>query len=111
MSETAGDPGLFGPDSITWRVQSDPVMWVAGLRALFLQATHPAAMAGVLDHSDFRADPWGRLAARVNDLRIRLTGRPRLVTSDKMAEGLAGSWTCSSTPSSAEMRSKTSWLE
>jgi uncharacterized protein (DUF2236 family) len=55
------DPGLFGPDSITWRVQSDPVMWVAGLRALLLQAVHPAAMAGVLEHSDFRLDPWGRL--------------------------------------------------
>ena len=55
------DPGLFGPDSITWRVQSDPIMWIAGLRALLLQAVHPAAMAGVLDHSDFRADPWGRL--------------------------------------------------
>ena len=55
------DPGLFGPDSVTWRVQSDPIMWVAGLRALLLQATHPVAMAGVLDHSDFRADPWGRL--------------------------------------------------
>ena len=55
------DIGLFGPDSVTWRVQSDPIMWVAGLRALLLQATHPAAMAGVLDHSDFRADPWGRL--------------------------------------------------
>jgi len=55
------DPGLFGPESITWRVQSDPVMWLAGLRALLLQAVHPAAMAGVIDHSDFRADPWGRL--------------------------------------------------
>jgi uncharacterized protein (DUF2236 family) len=55
------DVGLFGPDSMTWRVQSDPIMWVAGLRALLLQAVHPAAMAGVIDHSDFRADPWGRL--------------------------------------------------
>lgn len=36
-------------------------MWIAGLRALLLQALHPAAMAGVLRHSDFRADPWGRL--------------------------------------------------
>ncbi|MDQ1705766.1 MAG: hypothetical protein QOF18_2132 [Frankiaceae bacterium] len=55
------DLGLFGPDSVTWRVNSDPIMWVAGLRALLLQAVHPAAMAGVLRHSDFRADPWGRL--------------------------------------------------
>lgn len=53
--------GLFEPDSVTWRVHADPVLWIAGLRALLLQAVHPAAMAGVLEHSDFRADPWGRL--------------------------------------------------
>ena len=57
----SADPGLFGPESVTWRVHADPLMWVAGLRALLLQAVHPAAMAGVLTHSDFRADPWGRL--------------------------------------------------
>jgi uncharacterized protein (DUF2236 family) len=59
--ETTADPGLFGPDTMTWRVHADPILWVAGLRALLLQALHPAAMAGVLEHSDFRADPWGRL--------------------------------------------------
>lgn len=56
-----GFDGLFEPDSVTWRVHADPVMWIAGLRALLLQAVHPVAMAGVLEHSDFRADPWGRL--------------------------------------------------
>ncbi len=56
-----GYDGLFGPDTVTWRVHGDPILWVAGLRALLLQALHPAAMAGVLEHSDFRADPWGRL--------------------------------------------------
>jgi uncharacterized protein (DUF2236 family) len=55
------DPGLFGPDSITWRVHAEPLLWLGGLRALLLQATHPLAMAGVMGHSDFRADPWGRL--------------------------------------------------
>jgi uncharacterized protein (DUF2236 family) len=59
--EDTTDPGLFGPGSVTWRVHADPIMWVGGLRALLLQAVHPAAMAGVLRHSDFRADPWGRL--------------------------------------------------
>jgi len=53
--------GLFAPDSLTWRVHADPILWIGGLRALFLQATHPVAVAGVLRHSDFRADPWGRL--------------------------------------------------
>jgi uncharacterized protein (DUF2236 family) len=56
------DPGLFGPDSVTWRVHADPAMALAGFRALLLQAVHPLAMAGVAQHSDFRADPWGRLA-------------------------------------------------
>ena len=53
--------GLFGPDSVAWRVHSDPAMFVGGLRALLLQTLHPLAMAGVADHSDYRSDPWGRL--------------------------------------------------
>ncbi len=55
------DPGLYGPDSVTWRVHGDRSMLLAGLRALLLQAVHPLAMAGVAQHSDFRGDPWGRL--------------------------------------------------
>lgn len=58
---TTPDPGLYGPDSVTWRVHADPTMALAGLRALLLQAVHPLAMAGVAQHSDFRTDPWGRL--------------------------------------------------
>lgn len=53
--------GLFGPDSLTWRVHGDPVLAVGGIRALLLQALHPRAMAGVAEHSGFRGDPWGRL--------------------------------------------------
>jgi uncharacterized protein (DUF2236 family) len=55
------DPGLFGPDSVTWRIHADPSMSLAGFRALYLQALHPLAMAGVDQHSDYRSDPWGRL--------------------------------------------------
>jgi uncharacterized protein (DUF2236 family) len=55
------DLGYFGPHSVTWRLHADPVLWVGGLRALFLQALHPLAMAGVQQHSGFRGDPWGRL--------------------------------------------------
>jgi len=56
------DVGLFGPDSVTWRVHAEPSLWIGGLRALFLQALHPLAMAGVAGHSGYRGDPWGRLA-------------------------------------------------
>ena len=57
----APDLGLFGPDSVTWRVHGDPSMVVAGFRALLLQGTHPLVMAGFDDNSGFRDDPWGRL--------------------------------------------------
>jgi uncharacterized protein (DUF2236 family) len=56
-----GDLGLFGPDSVTWRLHAEPILWMAGFRALLLQALHPRALAGVLQNSNFRADPWGRL--------------------------------------------------
>ncbi|GAA3836302.1 oxygenase MpaB family protein [Streptomyces phyllanthi] len=56
-----GDPGLFGPDSVTWQTHGDPMMWVAGIRALYLQALHPRAVRGVIQNSDFRHDAWGRL--------------------------------------------------
>lgn len=55
------DPGLFGPESVAWRVHRDTSMFIGGLRALLLQTSHPLAMAGVADHSDYRSDPWGRL--------------------------------------------------
>jgi uncharacterized protein (DUF2236 family) len=58
----SGDPGLFGPDSVTWRVHADGAMFVGGVRALFLQTMHPLAMAGVAEHSNYRDAPLARLA-------------------------------------------------
>jgi uncharacterized protein (DUF2236 family) len=55
------DLGLFGPDSVTWRVHSEPIIALGGLRALYLQTVHPRAMAGVTQNSGYRTDPWGRL--------------------------------------------------
>jgi uncharacterized protein (DUF2236 family) len=57
------DDGFFGPASVTWRVSTDLASPVAGLRSLLMQALHPLAMAGVDQHSDWRRDPVGRLAA------------------------------------------------
>jgi uncharacterized protein (DUF2236 family) len=62
----ASDPGLFGPDSVTWQMHGDPMMWVAGIRALYLQALHPRAVRGVMQNSDFRRDAWGRLRRTAN---------------------------------------------
>ena len=63
VPENATDDGLFGPASIAWQVSSDLASPVAGLRSLLMQALHPLAMAGVDQHSGWRRDPVGRLAA------------------------------------------------
>ena len=55
------DRGLFGPDSVTWKLHADPTFAVGGLRALLLQALHPLPMAAVVQNGGFEADPWGRL--------------------------------------------------
>jgi uncharacterized protein (DUF2236 family) len=57
----AGDPGLTGPGSPSWRVIGEPAAIAGGLRGLLVQLAHPLAMAGVHDHSAFRTDPLGRL--------------------------------------------------
>lgn len=54
------DVGLFGPDSVTWRVHADPATLVGGMRALLVQALNPVAMAAVAQYDNFRDDPWGR---------------------------------------------------
>ncbi len=57
-----GDPGLFGPGSMTWRVIGDASVFAGGIRALLVQAAHPEVAAGVADHSRYREDPLGRLS-------------------------------------------------
>jgi uncharacterized protein (DUF2236 family) len=58
---TSSDPGLFGPNSITWQMHADPACGIGGVRALLLQALHPRAMAGLAANSDYEAQAWGRL--------------------------------------------------
>ncbi len=56
-----GDPGLLGPDSVSWRVIGDAAAFVGGIRALVVQTAHPEVVAGVEEHSRYRDDPFGRL--------------------------------------------------
>jgi uncharacterized protein (DUF2236 family) len=66
--------GFFPPGSVAWRVSGDLSSPVAGLRSLLIQALHPLAMAGVDQHSDWRADPAGRLAATSSYVTTLLFG-------------------------------------
>lgn len=61
-----GDPGLFGPESVVWKVHAHfTAMMVGGLSSLIVQSLHPRALSAVWDHSDFRnrlKDRLGRTA-------------------------------------------------
>jgi uncharacterized protein (DUF2236 family) len=78
VPQDPADDGFFGPGSVTWRISGDLVGPVAGLRALMLQALHPLAMAGVDQHSDWRQDPVGRLAATSGYLSVLSFGEKSL---------------------------------
>jgi hypothetical protein len=69
-----GDLGLFGPGSLTWRVHEEPILALAGLRALFLQALHPRAIAGVVQNSGYKTDPWGRLVRTITYVATTIYG-------------------------------------
>jgi len=66
----------FPPGSPIARVHGDASMFVGGLSALLLQSLHPLAMAGVAGHSDYRGDPWGRLARTSHFLAATTYGTP-----------------------------------
>lgn len=53
--------GLFGPGSVSWRIDRELVVLAGGSCALLLQAAHPAVAAGVEEHSTYASDPFGRL--------------------------------------------------
>lgn len=54
------EEGFFGPGTMTWRVNRENAVLLAGVSAVLLQLGHPLVAAGIADHSDFDADPAGR---------------------------------------------------
>lgn len=80
-----GDPGLFGPGTVTWKIHADfPSMMAGGLGALMLQSLHPLALAGVWDHSDFRSDTLARLRSTTAFV-ARTTYAPREAAEQAIA--------------------------
>jgi uncharacterized protein (DUF2236 family) len=52
---------VFGPASLTWRINGEAVLLLGGGRALILQVAHPGVAAGVGQFSSYREEPWKRL--------------------------------------------------
>jgi uncharacterized protein (DUF2236 family) len=71
-------PGWFEPDGVVWRVHGDLSTLVGGVAALLGQAAHPLALAGVQRHSDYRQDPWKRLAGTARWLVVSTFGSAEL---------------------------------
>ena len=69
------DDALYAPDSVIWRVHGDvTTMMVGGVTSLLLQMLHPAALAGVWDHSTFRDDMLGRLRRTARFIAVTTFG-------------------------------------
>jgi len=64
------DEGLFGPESAVWLVHGNVATIIGGIRALLLQAAHPAPLNGVAEHSRYQSDPMGRLAGTTRWLTL-----------------------------------------
>lgn len=52
--------GVFGPDSLRWRVDREAALFLGAGRALLLQLAHPWVAAAIAEHSRTLADPVGR---------------------------------------------------
>jgi uncharacterized protein (DUF2236 family) len=71
------DDGLFGPASVTWRVMNSRIMWVAIVRALYLQALHPRVIRGTLQNAvtvTAPVDAWARLRRTRKFIETRTFG-------------------------------------
>ncbi|WP_228645393.1 oxygenase MpaB family protein [Microtetraspora sp. AC03309] len=70
------DNGLFGPESVTWRVMGEPILLIGGFRALLLQGLHPRAMRGVTQNSALLdpAEAWARFQRTTDFVRVRTFG-------------------------------------
>lgn len=66
------------PGSTLWRCAGDVRLVGAGAYAILLQVGHPTVGAGVSEHSDFRADPWGRLLRTLDYSYAMTYGGPEL---------------------------------
>ena len=75
-------PGLYGADSVVWQVHGSVATLIGGIRALLLQAAHPAALAGVMDHSRYKEDLMGRLQGTSRWLTLTTFGSKELIEQE-----------------------------
>jgi uncharacterized protein (DUF2236 family) len=55
------DSGLFGPNSVSWRVHRETTVLFGGARAILMHAAHPLVIAGARETGFYERNPWKRL--------------------------------------------------
>ena len=60
LSVTNRSEGIFGPRSISWRINRESALFLAAGRAALLQLAHPQVAAALAEHSRTLQDPIGR---------------------------------------------------
>ena len=84
FSRPPGEPALFAPDSLSWRVFKNPIaLFIGGVAGVILELAEPSVRTGVWEHSSFRRDPLGRLqrtgsAAMVTVFGARSVAEPMI---------------------------------
>src|SRR5260221_12634862 len=68
--------GVFGPASLTWRIDREAAIFLGAGRALLLQLAHPWVAAGIAEHSRALADPIGRFHRTFNTVFTMVFGTP-----------------------------------
>jgi uncharacterized protein (DUF2236 family) len=68
--------GRFTPDSAIWKISREWVLMLGGGRALLMQAAHPLALAGFIEHSDYDSGPWKRLERTMYAVWTAVYGSP-----------------------------------
>lgn len=66
------DDGLYGPDSVTWRVMASPAVAVGASAAAMIQMLYPPVMYVIDQASGFRTHPESR-AKRTGDYTVTIT--------------------------------------
>jgi uncharacterized protein (DUF2236 family) len=77
IHDTAPDPGLMGPGTVTWRLHREQWLILGGAQAFLMQAAHPKVAQGALDHSAYAEDPFGRVFRTVMSMTVFLSGTRR----------------------------------
>ena len=74
--------GLYLPSDAPWVIHRDFGTLVGGIRALLVQALHPATLAGVKNHSRYEKEPLGRLAGTIRWLTTTTFGSFQAVQAE-----------------------------